>query len=254
MGSLILCHEKKARQPYEITRIHKKIYTLEELCYYICSHPYLIDYTLVNKQLCDWITEELGMELLAKELRSSLRKHGSVEQFALCILKASSIYTLQELRHVEEVLLRLKNQKDVEKQKYKGDNLLQSGEIESAVLAYLSILHGEHDETLDARFYGRVYGCLGAAYGRLFLYEEAAKNYEAAFQICEEESMLYAYIYSCLRYMDEGAYEALLAKSERYREMDALIKEQMKGTKARATVTDTRRALAEYKGQYRRTV
>ena len=34
MGSLILCYKKKARQPYEITRIHRKIYTIEELCYY----------------------------------------------------------------------------------------------------------------------------------------------------------------------------------------------------------------------------
>ena len=29
MGSLILCHNKKASQPYKITRIHRKIYTIE---------------------------------------------------------------------------------------------------------------------------------------------------------------------------------------------------------------------------------
>lgn len=29
------------------------------------------------------------------------------------------------------------------------------------------------------------------------LYEEAAKMYEAAFQICEEESMRRAYLYCC---------------------------------------------------------
>lgn len=57
MGSLILCHEKKAKQPYEIARIHKKIYTIEELCYYISNNLYLIDYTIVNKQLCEWLME-----------------------------------------------------------------------------------------------------------------------------------------------------------------------------------------------------
>ena len=44
MGSLILCYKKKAKQPYEITRIHRKIYTIEELCYYLCNNLYLIDY------------------------------------------------------------------------------------------------------------------------------------------------------------------------------------------------------------------
>ena len=59
MGSLILCHKKHARQPYVIARGHIRIYTLEELCYFICNNLYLIDYTLINRQLCEWIRTEL---------------------------------------------------------------------------------------------------------------------------------------------------------------------------------------------------
>ena len=165
MGSLILCHSKKARQPYEITRVHKKIYTLEELCYYICNFPYLVDYTLVNKKLCDWIEEELEKEKLAKQLNDCLKSHGSVEQFVLYILKDSGIYMANELSHIEGILTQLKNQKDVEKQKYKADSLLKNGETEAAIRGYLSILHGEQDESVEPKFYGKVYGCLGTAYG-----------------------------------------------------------------------------------------
>ena len=43
MGSLILCHKKRAKQPYMITRVHIRIYTIEELCYYICNNP--VSYT-----------------------------------------------------------------------------------------------------------------------------------------------------------------------------------------------------------------
>ena len=57
MGSIILCHKKKARRPYEITRVHRKIYTIEELCFFLCNHLYLIDYTIMNEQLCDWLEE-----------------------------------------------------------------------------------------------------------------------------------------------------------------------------------------------------
>lgn len=252
MGSLILCHSKKARQPYEITRIHKKIYTLEELCYYICNNLYLIDYTLVNRQLCDWIMEELSMEELAGKLIDSLQKHGSKEQFVLTIMREASIYTSTELSRLEDVLMQLRNLKEVERQKYKADNLLQSGETEAAILGYLSILHGDRDETLDSRFYGKVYGCLGAAYGKLFLYEEAAKNYEAAFQICEEESMLCAYVYCCSHYMTEKQYRVMLAKSDVYRRIDAFLKEQIRDAGEEVQNSGQKRGIAEYRKIYRK--
>ena len=83
MGNLILCHDRHAAHPYEITRIHCRIFTIEELCYYLCNNLYLIDYTIMNGQLCDWLDEELEMKALASELRDVLRLHGSVEKFVL---------------------------------------------------------------------------------------------------------------------------------------------------------------------------
>ena len=51
MSSLILCNKKRAKQPYEVSRIHCRIYTLEELCYYLSNNLYLIDYTIVNGKI-----------------------------------------------------------------------------------------------------------------------------------------------------------------------------------------------------------
>ena len=73
MGSLILCLDRHAAHSYEITRIHCRIFTIEELCYYLCNNLYLIDYTIMNTQLCDWLDEELGMDRLASDLRDVLR-------------------------------------------------------------------------------------------------------------------------------------------------------------------------------------
>ena len=210
MSSLILCHKKKARSAYEIARIHRRIYTIEELCYYLCNHLYLVDYTIMNEKLCDWLAEELELSELSDHLRGMLEQNASMEQFVITILSSSSIYTTAELSQIQDVLDRLKNQRPIEKQKYKADNLLESGSVKSAIMAYQEIIHGERDESIDGKFYGKVYGCLGAAYGRLFLYEEAAKMYEAAFQICEEESMLRAYLYACRKHMTGEEYMGLL--------------------------------------------
>lgn len=252
MGSIILCHKKKAKQPYEISRIHRRIYTIEELCYYICNNLYLVDYTIMNEPLCNWLEEELELQPLAVNLRQILQQHGSVEQFIVSILAYSSIYTTAELKGIQEVLEKLKNQKPIEKQKYKADNLLESGAVKSAILIYQSIIHGETDESVDGKFYGRVYGCLGAAYGRLFLYEEAAKMYETAYQICEDQSMLKAYVYACMQYMKEGEYKLLIQKSQVYKELDAKLKDEMNEADQRLRFSMESDTLEKWKEQYRR--
>ena len=198
MGNLILCHDKHATHPYEITRIHCRIFTMEELCYYLCNNLYLIDYTIMNEQICNWLEEEIGMKDLADQLRDVLRLRGSVEKFVLTILKASRIYRDPEMIRIQNVLEHLKNQKDIERQKYKGDNLLESGEIEEAILVYQEILNREKDESVDEKFYGKIYAGLGAAYGRLFLYQESARMYDRAYQICEDPQLLKPYLYAFL--------------------------------------------------------
>lgn len=252
MGSLILCHKKKARQPYEITRIHRKIYTIEELCYYLCNHLYLLDHTIVNDVLCDWLENELEMKTLAEDLRALLKQNSSVEQFVITILANSSIYTTAELNFIQSILDRLKNQKPIEKEKYKADNLLKSGSVKSAIMVYLSIIHGERDEDVEGTFYGKVYGCLGTAYGRLFLYEQAAKMYEAAFQICEEESMLKAYLYSCYKYMTSEEYKNLLKKSQVYQGIDTWLQEEIETLEEEVSNLHHEDTLENWKHQYRR--
>jgi len=252
MGSIILCHKKKARRPYEITRIHRKIYSIEELCYFLCNHLYLIDHTIMNEQLCDWLEEELELHELAQSLRQLLEQYGSMQQFVVTILAYSSIYTTAELNYVQNVLDKLKNQKPVEKQKFKADNLLSNGALKPSILIYQSILQDEIDETVDKKFYGRVYASLGSAYGRMFLYEEAAKMYEAAFQICEEESMLKAYLYACYRYLPEQEYKNLLRKSQVYQGIDCLIQEEIEEMEGKLKFSMEDDTLDKWKENYRR--
>ena len=252
MRSLILCHKKKAKQPYEIVRVKRRIYTIEELCYYLCNHLYLVDYTIVNEHLCDWLEEELELKKLADKLKYQLEQNGTLEQFVMTILADSSIYTAGELKAIQDVLEQLKNQKPIEKQKYKADNLLESGSVKSAIMAYQEIIRGERDESVDGKFYGKVYGCLGAAYGRLFLYEEAAKMYEAAFQICEEKTMLKAYLYACRNYMNKEEYTKLLQRSQLYMSLGVELAEEVEEIANKVQVLQYDDTLEQWKRQYRR--
>lgn len=252
MGSLVLCHERHAVQPYEIARIHCKIFTIEELCYYLCNNLYLIDYTIMNEQLCAWLEEELGLSELAERLRDVIYTKGSIEKYVLTILKSSRIYKDAEMIQIQNVLERLKNQKDIERQKYKGDNLLESGEIEEAILVYQAILNEEKDESVDAKFYGRIYAALGAAYGKMFLYQESAKMYDRAYQICEEKELLKPYLYASYKYMSLEEYHILLTKHEEYVEINAQMRQEIEDVKNAFQMEITDATMEQWKRQYRR--
>lgn len=252
MGSLVLCHERHATHPYEITRIHCKIFTIEELCYYLCNNLYLIDYTIMNEQLCVWLDEELEMTELAGQLRDVIRLRGSVEKFVLTILKTSRIYRDPEMIRIQNTLERLKNQKDIERQKYKGDNLLESGEIEEAILVYQAILNQEKDESVDAKFYGRIYAGLGAAYGKLFLYQESARLYDRAYQICEDKALLKPYLYASYKYMSLEEYHILLTKHEDYVEINAQMRQEIEDIRKNLQMEMNDGLMEKWKRQYRR--
>lgn len=252
MGSLILCHKKRAKQPYTITRVHIRIYTIEELCYYICNNLYLLDYTLMNQQLCEWIAEELQMKRLAEELLDEMGKNCTVEQFVLLILQGSHIYAYSEISKIEGLLSRLQNQNSVEKAKYKADSLLESREYAAAILVYQSMLHEEWDHSVPKSFYGKIYGCLGTAYGRLFLYAEAAAAYKEGYALCEDTDMLKAYLYCCYRYMRPSAYVKMLSGNPLYLSMDSLLKEELKHAHEHANLDLEETQLEVWKNEYRR--
>lgn len=253
MGSLILCHRKKAKQPYEISRVHMRIYTIEELCYYICNNLYLIDYTIINRQLCNWIDTELDMKELADKLREELRQNCSMEQFVLTILRESTIYAAADINKIQSLLEHLQNQKDVERTKYKADSLQNSGEYETAILVYQSIINQEWDDSVSKMFYGKVYACLGAAYGHLFLYEEAARMYQEAYRICEESDLLKAYLYCCYRFMPEDQYVKMLSGNPIYLSVNSLLRDEMKEVQKEIDIDMPEEQLVQWKKEYRRT-
>ena len=225
MGSLILCHKKKAKHPYEISRIHTRISTLEELCYYLCNNLYLIDYTIMNEQLCRWIADELEMQDLAVKLVELIRNHGSVEKFVVLVL---------------------------ERQKYKADEVMESGELESAILVYMSIVNGEKDDSVDKRFYGRVSACLAGAYGRAFLYEESARMYEKAYKICEDNKMLEGYLYASSRYMPQDEYQKMVMGNEILLEIDNKLTEKIEKVRENINIEPSKELFEEWKKEYRR--
>ena len=150
---------------------------------------------------------------------------------------------------IQNVLEHLKNQKDIERQKFKGDNLLESGEVEEAILVYQAILNGEKDETVDEKFYGKIYASLGAAYGRLFL---SAKMYDCAYQICGDKTLIKPYLYASYKYMSLEEYHILITKSEEYMEINAQMRREVDKINQEVSVEPEPGIMEKWKRSHRR--
>ncbi|MCP1103404.1 tetratricopeptide (TPR) repeat protein [Aequitasia blattaphilus] len=253
MASLILCHPKRAKHPYEITRIHKKIYTIEELCYYLCNHLYLVDSTIMNHQLCSWIDRELELNSLARGLKFYLTRNASIEQFIMEILEKSNIYSERELYQMQATLETLKNQKDVEREKYKGDTLFDSKEYEAAILVYQSILKKEWDTTVKKEFYGHIHASLGSCFGRLFLYDEAVRNYKEAVALTDDDlGIIKAYLYSCKQVYTPQEYTKMLSNNSLYLSIDGKIKEETQEWRKQANLDVSTEDVRSWRQVYRK--
>ena len=76
-------------------------------------------------------------------------------------------------------------------------------------------------------FYGKIYACLGSAYGRQFLYREAMEMYEKAFQTYKEPSIVKAYIYCAYKAYTKEEYELFLLKNTVYPKVHRELMEEL---------------------------
>lgn len=183
MGSMILCRTRLAKRPYRINKTGVRIYSLEELCYYIYTNVYLLENDFVSEGLIDYIQTEIGEEMLAQRLRHLIAAKSGLAQMIVTILKYVDYYTIEEIEKIKGVLEALSTQNIYERLKKRGDSLLDNECYRSAAICYEKILNGPRDVTLPAYFYAKVNHNMGVAYSRLFLYKQAVHYFEEAFCI-----------------------------------------------------------------------
>ena len=87
MGKIILCRGKKADTPLTVLQTGVKLYTAEELCYYIYNNIYLIGQDFIDDNLISFL-DETGEKELAERVRKLKETGGSLAQIFVIILKA----------------------------------------------------------------------------------------------------------------------------------------------------------------------
>lgn len=213
MSGYILCREPMAEIPYYIENIGINIYSVEELCYYLYRNLHLVDDSLMNMGLCQWINEELGMKELARKL-APLTEYTPVplEEFACEVLRSINYLTHEELRSYRNKISALEKQSVPVREKLKADCLMENRKYVYAIRVYRKVLEMVSGRQSSPRFAGSIYHNLGCAYSRLFQKEEALECFELAYERLHSRDSLKHYLLAYSNARTPIEYESRLAE------------------------------------------
>lgn len=190
MGRIRTCIGAYATTPYVIRPEGIRIYSYEELCYYLCTNVYILDAEFLNSSLAEWIDRQLQLKDLAKNLSTSSGEVCVPENYVMQVLGYGHYLPNSRLNEILKIVRENAKLNTYEKKKKRIDHLASAGCYEQAYREYeelLSVIIGK-----DIALTGAVYTAMGKIAARMFYFPLAEELFEKAYKLTyRRDSMLY---------------------------------------------------------------
>lgn len=237
--SVSVCVGNYARSPYCIPGLEIPVYCMEELCYCMKENAFLLDTSVMEDALPDWIGRECGLRDLAKELYPLIHKKGSLSAFVTVLFRYTGFYDGYTVSEVERVLKKGAGLSSIEKKKSQIDYLVTKRKYAAAVRGYDNLIERWEEQTKEGEPLPAV-SCLaavwhnrGVALAGLMTYGRAAESFLKAYETDEREDFYLDYLaakrmelsesdYVSFAAQNTGSYESALALE---RDVEQLIRE-----------------------------
>lgn len=213
-----VCVGDYATTPYCIPGLGMNVFSMEELCYCMKENAFLLDLSLLNDGLIDWIERQCGLRDLARELYQLVHKGVSLSAFAVMILEYTGLYDAGTVREIEQALKKGAGLSTVEKRKSQVDYLVQKKKFLSALRGYNQLLEnwGELAEKQGQQPAAEARAAIlhnkGVAYTGLMLYAQAAECFLNAYEISGAGEDYTAYLAAKRMELPENDYVAYAAE------------------------------------------
>lgn len=213
-----VCVGNYAKTPYCIPGLEMNAYCMEELCYLLKENAFLLDQSLMNDELLQWIDEECGRRELARTLYPLVHRKGSLSAFVVFILKDTGFFDNRTVEEVEQVLKQGSGLSKIEKRKSQIDYLVKKKKYMTAVREYDKLLFTWKEQEKEGEPLPAV-GCLasilnnkGVALTGLMLYEKAAECFFEAWEMGGDADCHKSYLAAKRMELSESEYVAFAAE------------------------------------------
>jgi len=212
MGRIILCTSVQAKNPYVLPVSETKIYTIEELCYYVYHNIYEITVDYFGESLVKWLREELGLTMVAKKLQVMMDNEADLKDRVITLMCSCDYYSEEDIKALLHIISDMENMPFHGRMKIKADYLLKYGKYVLAKREYDRLLNGGYAVNLSPQEYGNILHNRSMACFYTGAYGEAVEGFRDAYSRNNNKKTLKHYLYALLLNSEKAKYESELVR------------------------------------------
>ena len=207
---VLITNGRYAKNGYLLKNTKQKIYSIEELCYYIMKSPHICEDYLYDKGLADYIKKELGLKDRGSILADLMERNAPLKDLMLVCFNSCNYFTK------EEVDLFLREQSKVEhkavwvKIKNKADSYLSYENYRDAITNYQILLKEKETYSITSETLGDIYHNLAVALLHTEGFASATDYFREAYERNNREESLKQYLLALRFSNDMIMYESAL--------------------------------------------
>lgn len=189
-----VCIGNYAKTPYCVPGLGINVFCMEELCFCLKENAFLLDLSLMNDSLLDWVERECGLRELAKALHPLVHRQGSLSAFVLAVQRYAGFFDEAVIQETEQVLKQGAGLTGLEKRKSQIDYLVKKKSYRQALRGYDELLQTLEKEQgsmaedfpeaknspAEKEFLAKIWHNKGVAYAGLMFYGKAAECFQKA--------------------------------------------------------------------------
>lgn len=196
MGTLILCSGLRTQRPYVFPATGIRVYTIEELCYYIESHIYFIDQDTFTYALFDWIGTELGLADRAEKLKLLKNQKADSKTLLAAVLCSADYYTEPEIKSLIRTVDELNGMTPLKRSSLRAFSYLKNRKYREAAFEYEQLLNSKEAADMTPEEYGDILHNLAVARIHSKGLSEASETFLQAYERNHRQESARQYLYT----------------------------------------------------------
>ena len=194
MGKVLITNGKYAKKGYLLKNTKQRIYSIEEICYYIMKSPQICEDYLYDKGLADYIKKELGLKDRGGILADLIERNAPLKDLMRVCFDSCNYLTK------EEIELFLQEQSKVEQKavwvkiKNKADGYLSYQNYRDAITNYQILLKEKESYSITSETLGDIYHNLAVALLHTEGFASATDFFREAYERNNREESLKQYL------------------------------------------------------------
>lgn len=228
-----VCVGNYATTSYFIAELGLSVYCIEELCCVMKENAFLLDTSIMNDVLVEWVGESCGLRELSRELYAMVHKKGSLSGFVTIIMEYVGLYDNDTIREVEQVLKRGAGLSNIEKRKSQIDYLVGKKKYMAAARGYEYLLAtweeaaSQDKELPGVEIKASILHNMGVALTGMLSYNHGSECFRQAYEITGNEESLIAYLATRRLALSEEGYVAFMAENPQFYKASMDLEKQL---------------------------